>query len=262
MSQANTHKPTLAPVFYKDLEYYPTIVPYAQLVHWRDRAIWLSLYAAFWIFAYTVAYKRKGEPDYAVICGALTGLLIFMLEYYYKITGEWVITNSLDNEVYRVAIDRDPPVENNWSIYIDDEVLPKSSNKGYLVSRENLDFHVDNGSMQVIPLESIYAGIFKKTINMGSQKDPIFFSNVNEYIATNSFYITIAVLAWGMFVIKTKWFNFHALVWILVVVVLTLISGTLTGRSWNIYNSNYIIEIKKILLVLSISVATTAILTG
>lgn len=258
----NIDKHTLAPLFYKDLEYYPTLVPYAQLLQWHERVVWLALYLVFWAFAYMVSYYHRERTDYAIISGALTGLLIFMLEYYYKITSEWVVINSLDNEVYKIAIDRKPPINDNWSIYIENDILPESTDKGYLISRDSLDFYTKNNGLEVIPLEAIYAGIFKKTINMGSQKDPVFFSAINEYIATNSFYITIVVLAWGMFMIKTKWFNLHILIWILLTLVLTIISGTLTGRSWNIYNSNYIIEIKKILLVLGISIATTSILMG
>ena len=76
----------------------------------------------------------------------------------------------------------------------------------YFVDTKSFDYNTKNNNFTAIPLDSIYSGVFKKTVNMGSQSEPIFFSDVNDYIARNSFYIITTVLAWAVFIIKTKWF--------------------------------------------------------
>ena len=131
---------------------------------------------------------------------------------------------------------------------------------GYFVDTKSFDYNVKNNDFTAIPLDSIYSGVFKKTVNMGSQSEPIFFSSINDYIAKNSFYIITTVLAWAVFIIKTKWFNFLVLFWILLALILSIITGTLIGQSWDIYNSNYIIHIKKVLLIFSMSIAVTSVL--
>jgi len=252
--------PTMVPLFYKDLEYYPTLMAYSQLVTVKERVIWVSIYLTFFLLLFLFTWKKNKGIWPGLIGGFLSGLLIFVIEYYQKETDHWTVFNELDNMAYKIPVDKKEPVENNWSIYVDDSIMPKSTSMGYFVDSETFNYNVNNNNFTAIPLTSIYTGVFKKTVNMGSQSDPIFFSTVNDYIAKNSFYIITTVLAWAMFIIKTKWFNFLILFWVLLAVILSIITGTLIGQSWDIYNSNYIIQTKKILLVFSISVAVTSVL--
>lgn len=251
---------TVVPLFYKNLKYYPTLMAYSQLVTVQERLIWISIYIMFFMFLFVFSYNRSKNISLGLTGGFLSGLLIFVFEYYQKATDQWVIFNELDNNAYKIPVNVKPPVDNNWSIYVDDSILPSSDDMGYLINMKTLNYNVKNNNFVTIPLASIYTGVFKKTVNMGSQSDPIFFSNVNDYIARNSFYLIATVLAWGMFIIKTRWFNFIILFWILLALILSIITGTLIGQSWNIYNSNYIIQTKKILLVFSIAVAITSVL--
>ena len=251
---------TIVPLFYKDLEYYPTLIGYSQLVTTAEGTIWISLYVAFYTILATFTYQKNKKMLLGLLGGFLSGLLVFLVEYIQKKQYGWTVLNELDNMAYGIAVDNEAPVSNNWSIYVDESWMPKSNNMGYFVDTKSFNYNVKNNNFNAIPLDSIYSGVFKKTVNMGSQSDPIFFSNVNDYIAKNSFYIITTVLAWAVFIIKTKWFNFLVLFWILLALILSIVTGTLIGQSWDIYNSNYIIHIKKVLLVFSMSIAVTSVL--
>ena len=260
MMNKDNKNPTMVPLFYKDLEYYPTLMAYSQLVTIKERVIWVTIYVVFYMLLFLFTRKKNKNIWPGLIGGFMSGLLIFVIEYYQKATDHWTVFNELDNQAYNIPVDKSDPIDNNWSIYVDDTIMPKSNDNGYLMDSDTFNFNVENNNFTAIPLASIYTGVFKKTVNMGSQSDPIFFSTVNDYIAKNSFYIITTVLAWAMFIIKTKWFNFLILFWVLLALILSIVTGTLIGQSWDIYNSNYIIQTKKVLLVFSISVAVTSVL--
>ncbi|MHA2083073.1 MAG: hypothetical protein ACXABD_04905 [Candidatus Thorarchaeota archaeon] len=260
MTKGEKDGSTMVPLFYKNLEYYPTLMGYSQLVTFTERAIWISIYVVFYAILTAFTYKKDKKMLMGLFGGFVSGLIVFLVEYSQKKHGKWTVFNELDNMAYSVSVDKKEPVANNWSIYVDESWIPKSNGMGYFVDTKSFDYNVKNNEFTAIPLDSIYSGVFKKTINMGSQSDPIFFSSINDYIAKNSFYIITTVLAWAVFIIKTKWFNFLVLFWILLALVLSIVTGTLIGQSWDIYNSNYIIHIKKVLLIFSMSIAVTSVL--
>ena len=260
MMTGNDETSTMVPLFYKDLEYYPTLIGYSQLVTPTERGIWIFLYTTLYAILAIFTYNKNHTMMLSLAGGFLSGLVVFLIEYNEKRKNKWILYNEVDNMPYSIEVDKKAPVSNNWSIYTDESWIPKSSDMGYFVDTKSFEYNVKNSGFTAIPLDSIYSGVFKKTVNMGSQTDPTFFSNVNDYIARNSFYIITTVLAWGVFIIKTKWFNFLVLFWILLALILSIVSGTLIGQSWDIYNSNYIIQTKKVLLIFSVSIAITCVL--
>jgi hypothetical protein len=260
MMTENNNDHTMVPLFYKNLEYYPTLMGYSALVTPSERFVWVSIYTIFYMILITFTYKKDKKMLLGLCGGFISGLLVFVAEYYQKNQNTWTVLNENDNMAYGIAIDKKDPVSDNWLIYVDESWIPKSKDMGYFVDTKSFDYNTKNNNFTAIPLDSIYSGVFKKTVNMGSQSEPIFFSDVNDYIARNSFYIITTVLAWAVFIIKTKWFNFLVLFWILLALILSIITGTLIGKSWDIYNSNYIIHTKKVLLVFSMSIAVTSVL--
>ena len=260
MTSDKKTEPTTVPLFYKKSKFYPTLMAYSQLVTPVERTIWVTIYVLFYATLFILTRQKGRDLRLGILGGFLFGIGAFVVEYYQKATDRWVVFNELDGHAYSVPVDRRSPIDNNWSIYVDGGVLPESTDMGYFLDSETYDYNVTNNGFTAIPLASIYTGVFKKTVNMGSQADPVFFSAVNDYIAKNSFYIVVTVLAWGMFIIKTKWFKFIILFWILLALILSIVTGTLIGQSWDVYNSNYILQTKKILLVFSISVAITSVL--
>ena len=99
----------------------------------------------------------------------------------------------------------------------------------------------------------------KNLKNYGSQDDIGFFSDRNNRLGENSFYISILALTLGLYLVQTKYYKVEVLYWILLSIIISITGGTLMGNANNVSNANYILFLKRKLLTFAISVTATAV---
>ena len=106
----------------------------------------------------------------------------------------------------------------------------------------------------------MYDGRFAKTINIGSQDQIRYFSQYNTQLGKNCFYIIILILAWSMYLVKTKWFRIRNIYWVLLAIMVPTLGGVLMNSPLTIKDSTHLVEIKKKILVLALSFASASVL--
>ena len=252
--------PTVTPLFYKDSRYYPlastTLVRSSQLA-------WIGAYVLVWAGICLSSYKQSYAFAYGF--SFLTGLTLLVAEFYYTNKDNWLVLNTKDNEAYELSIDKKSggasmSGDDRWLIYTDGKHIPVSSDKAYLVESERVNKLQTEQGMKLIPLGAMYDGLFSKTVNVGSQEGVRYFSEYNTQLGQNCFYIIVLILAWSLYVVKTKWFRIKHVHWVLISIAVSTVGGVLTSNPTTIRGSNHLIEVKKKILVLALSLASASIL--
>ena len=102
----------------------------------------------------------------------------------------WIIINNNNGQIYGLntegSSDPDLPAS-DWMVYTNDKVFPNSDRYSYLIPYDKLKEYMNKGITDLIPLNVIFDGYFKKYINYGSQDDIGFFSDRNNRLGENSF---------------------------------------------------------------------------
>ena len=252
---------SVSPLFYKNLEYYPLMRD--STLSKTMQIIWIIIYIIIWGALIGITYNKRFLNAY--ILGFSIGLSILLLEYFYKNLSQLLVINNKDENAYELLLNKSnetmKDIDNSdWLIYPTTKFLPASTQKGYFLETDYLNDLQLNNNMNVIPINSMYNGLFQETVNIGSQSLVRFFSQYNSLLGQNCFYIIILILAWSMYLIKTRWFKLQDIYWVLLAISVALISGVIMNNATTIYNANYLYEIKKKFLVLAISIAGASIL--
>lgn len=256
----HANKPTLTPLFFKDSRYFPLTT---TALTSSTQLIWIAVYIIIWIGIFLFSYKPSFL--FAYTFSFATGLVLFIAELYYTSKDNWLVLNTKDNEAYELSIDKKTGANSissndRWLIYADDKHLPASDDKAYLVESEKVNELQTKKGMKLIPLGAMYDGLFSKTVNIGSQEKVRYFSEYNTQLGQNCFYIIVLILAWSMYVVKTKWFRIKHVHWVLVAIAVSTLGGVLTSSPTTVRDSNHLVEIKKKILVMALSFASASIL--
>lgn len=253
-------KPSVTPLLYKDSRYFPlttsTLTDSSQL-------IWIAIYILIWVGIAAMSYERKLALPLGVSFSV--GLALLIGEQYYAGKDNWIVLNSKDNETYELAMDRKTGGDaygNNerWLVYTDDKHIPVSNDKAYLLETDNINKLQTKEGVKFVPLGAMFDGLFSKTVNIGSQDKVRFFSEYNTQLGLNCYYVIVLILAWSLYVVKTKWFRIKNVHWVLIAISVSTLGGVLTNSPTTIGGSNRLIEVKKKILIIAISLASASIL--
>ena len=108
-------------------------------------------------------------------------------------------------------------------------------------------------------LQTTGEGGEKYRFNPTNQANIDYFSTrVNEE-AWAAYYICIIILTWAIFITTSKWGGTTQLVWTLMAFLISVMAGVTVMFSGNILAYNYILYVRKRLLILAISFAITSI---
>jgi|TARA_B100001287_G_scaffold78632_1_gene65457 hypothetical protein len=259
MSENEKNKNVLGNIFYKELKYYPMLQD-LQITYF-EQGLWFMVYLSFWGLLFYLNYKTK-RIVYAKLGGFLIGLLILGIEFYIYNKPSWIIINNNNGRMYSLNTEgsTDPELPaSDWMVYTNDKLFPNSKRYSYLIPYDKLKGFLNKGITDLIPLNVIFDGYFKKYINYGSQDDIGFFSDRNNRLGENSFYISILALTLGLYLVQTKYYKVEVLYWILLSIIISITGGTLMGNANNVSNANYILFLKRKLLTFAISVTATAV---
>ena len=186
-------------------------------------------------------------------------------EQYYANKDNWLVLNSKDNETYELTMDKKNTSglygsSGRWLVYTDGKHLPISDKKAYLLETGKINELQAKEKVKFVPLSAMFNGLFSKTVNIGSQNKVRFFSEYNTQLGLNCYYVIVLILAWSLYVVKTKWFRISNVHWVLIAISVSTLGGVLTNSPTTINGSNQLIEVKKKILIIAISLASASIL--
>ena len=240
--------------------------------------LWLLTYIIIWGF---VIIPKSTTYYSAYFSGFIAGLIIILVEsfYYTTISSLDFTTNPIEPYVINVPqiknISKGDKVKNannyinfspgqgDYKILINNKTIPDDSQYGYLFQADRFIEESAKGNIESIDLED-----FLKTTGDSTQKyrfNPTnqesieyFSSRVNEQ-AWAAYYVAIIILTWAMFITTSKWGGRTQLLWTLLSFLTTILAGSTVMISTNILAYNYILYVRKRLLILAISFGITSV---
>ena len=208
-------KPSVTPLLYKDSRYFPlTTSTFTQ----ESQRIWIVIYIVIWAGIAALAYERKTAFPLGISFSI--GLALLFGEQYYANKDNWLVLNSKDNETYELTMDKKNTSglygsSGRWLVYTDGKHLPISDKKAYLLETGKINELQAKEKVKFVPLSAMFNGLFSKTVNIGSQNKVRFFSEYNTQLGLNCYYVIVLILAWSLYVVKTKWFRISNVHWVL-----------------------------------------------
>ena len=253
-------KPSVTPLLYKDSGYFPLTT---STLTDRSQLIWIGIYILIWVGIAATSYERKLAFPLGVSFSI--GLALLFGEQYYAGKDNWIVLNSKDNETYELTMDKETGgsaygSNERWLVYTNSKHIPESNDKAYLLETEDINQLQTKEGVKFVPLSAMFDGLFSKTVNIGSQDQVRFFSEYNTQLGLNCYYVIVLILAWSLYVVKTKWFRIKNVHWVLIAISVSTLGGVLTNSPTTISGSNRLIEVKKKILIIAISLASASIL--
>lgn len=241
---------------------------------------WLLTYIIVWAI---VIIPRSTVYYSAYFTGFFVGLFIILVESFYSSTISNISFTSNPIEPYVINTPhimsikkgtkiKDPnkyinftPGQGDYKVLIDNKTSPqKNTNYGFLFQADKFIEESASGKIrESVNLEDFLQtrgeGGEKYRFNPSNQANIDYFSNrVNEE-AWAAYYICIIILTWAIFITTSKWGGTTQLVWTLMAFLISVMAGVTVMFSANILAYNYILYVRKRLLILAISFAITSI---
>ena len=285
--------PTLEPenslvyTFDSNLKYYPlqdetTIPLYTQ-------GIFLLIYVIIWVIIMAQGCDTCTTPYFI---GFFVGLVILILESYFysMITNVQLLrTNEKTTHPYISNIPQVDSIQTgedigdikkrvvfntggghgDYKILFNNTYLPKSDTYGYILSAKTFLEKSSAGEFQSMDFKKYLEGkSYNKPVgetdiikyNPGSQSNIEFYSSKITKLSKTSYYISMIIITWAMYVTNSKWGSTRQLYWNLLTIMLAVIAGAIMLTGKNIISYNYNIYLKKRLLIMAISLGITSIL--
>ena len=240
--------------------------------------LWLLTYIVIWLLVIlpkSTTYYSAYDP------GFISGLIIILVESFYYITISSIDFTTNPIEPYNLNAPKIKPIkkgekikdinnfidfspgQGDYKILLNNKSLPKSENFGYILKANKFITGSVNGTFESINLEDFLRTTGnsdeKYRFNPTTQANIDYFSNrVNEE-AWASFYIAIIIVTWAIYITTSKYGGRLQLPWTLLAFLITILSGSSVIFTPNILAYNYILYVRKRLLILAISFAITSI---
>jgi len=275
-----TAKNTIVYTLDENLKYLP--IQDEKAVSLQKQAIWLCVYIGIWA---VIVIPEKTTFYGPFLIGFLTGLIIILIEsfYYSTVSSLDFTTNPESRNSSELYILNTPqiksikkgekiknlnsylqfePGQGDYKVLIDNKTLPKDGENGYLFRADTFIKQSVQGKLRSINLEDFLdnsaVGI-KKQFSPSTQEELDYFSQRTAQEAWASYYVSIIVLTWAMYITRSRWGSRVQLLWTILAFLMSVIAGGTVMFSTNVVAYNHIIYVRKRLLILAISFAITGI---
>jgi len=260
----------------ENLKYLP--IQQEEAVSLKVQMIWLLIYILIWAL---IIIPRETTYYKAFFKGFFSGLVIILLEsfYYSTISSIDFTTNPIEPYVLNTpqieTIKKGTKIKNannflqfapgqgDYKVLVDNKTLPKDGIHGYLFQANMFIEQTAKGNLESINLETFLENTGnnkeKYRFNPSTQENISYFSTREGEQAWAAYYIAIIILTWAMFITRSQWGNRTQIVWTILAFLMAIIAGSTVMFSANILAYNYILYVRKRLLILAISFAITSI---
>ena len=96
--------------------------------------------------------------------------------------------------------------------------------------------------------------------NPGKQDSIVSFSQKIQDVINAAYYVGILTVTWGIYITTSKWGNKYHILWLMLTLVTVVIIAGVVNDGYTVIDYNNILFVKKRLLILAISFASTSIL--
>ena len=245
----------------KSSRYYPTdaeldLGPVSQVV-------WYLFYPIAWAGIMYFLYRPRFKWSY--IGGFVSGLAILAVDAYLYNTPNWYIINKYNQQPYQIKSERVGKgglqhISSDYRILLENKAFPKDKRYGYIVTDDKLVQLRKEKKIRDMALPQFYRHKFDQEIGETNQEQHIYFSTKNTRLSRVSFYIIILCITMAIYISHTDFFSYHHLMWLFLTIFIAIFASGFIFASSTVFDANYVIFVKKRLLILAISWAITSIL--
>ena len=260
----------------ENLQYIP--LQQEMAVSMKVQMIWLFIYIMLW----AIVIIPKSTTTYsAYFFGFFSGLIIILIESFYYSTissidyirnpaKPYILNTPQVKNIKTGTKIKNPnsylqfaPGQGDYKVLINNKTLPKDGIHGYLFQADTFINESAKGTLESIDLEDFLSNThnneLKHRFKPSSQASIKYFAERERIESWAAYYIAIILLTWAMYITGSKGGTRIQLLWTILSFLIAIIAGSTVMFSTNILNYNYILYVRKRLLILAISFGITSI---
>jgi len=276
--------------FDKDMKYYPIqdeiSIPISAQVKW------VFIYSILWaITVFALLPGKTANHTNAYLFGYFSGLIIMLLDSWLYSNINIIEIASNNNKPY---IFNNPEIQDvasgtlgpkdNLNDYMkfdygsgDYKLITKnrafktpSDHEGYLIRSDDFLRYENSGQIEAQNLVNYLDSPRNPDdpdntkahtlFNPGKQEGIVSFAQKIEDVINAAYYVGILTVTWGIYITTSKWGNKYHILWLMLTLVTVVIVAGVVNDGYTVIDYNNILFVKKRLLILAISFASTSIL--